>query len=629
MTVGKAIETWAGENRFEVRQSDDGTRTQVGVHIDVDGTNVRMFVEGEEPSGLFEVFAYLDLPIPVEKARAVRDLLTLINAEVRMGSLELHESGNVRFKTGADLEDTTPGPKLVNSHVQAAVDVFRAYLGALLSVRWTEQTPSAAFRANAAKRDASSGSEPAKEATPESSAWLETLSSGAPTATWASFPGTSHVRAWAAALAETSAQQGSPDDAELRPRGVLFVGTSRDTCEDVARLSAAEAHYQFAFIPEDDVLELPLAHLASFEQLAPVMVLLQAGRWLAPPEAPSANADDREKVRAFQRALLERLRAFNAERPVIFCSTTGSPTGLEDKLVEVGAFDQTFAVPEPTPAAAGAAFIDLVGRNRCGDSLVGHPGKLGKTVTLALGSKAQRQLMALYLRRLGARCQRKVEFIDLVEAYTRGFVHNSEEGGNPASVKRSIAIHEAGHAAMTVLDSGGADVPDFCSIIPTSNFQGVVVTSLSHLHDADEHSSYADFRHIVRCSLAGRAAEELLFGPENVGSGASADLQSATRGAYHAFTVCGFAPNMTSAEASRGNLAVALEPPSLLERERAMELVRSFLAAEYEHVLGVLRANQPFLSAIADRLMFDPVVDQDELAEICRAHGLAAAPADG
>jgi ATP-dependent Zn protease len=54
-------------------------------------------------------------------------------------------------------------------------------------------------------------------------------------------------------------------------------------------------------------------------------------------------------------------------------------------------------------------------------------------------------------------------------------------------------------------------------------------------------------------------------------------------------------------------------------------LVREFLANEYRIVRERLAANRALLDDVAERLMWDPVVDQDELADICKKHGVEIA----
>ena len=145
-----------------------------------------------------------------------------------------------------------------------------------------------------------------------------------------------------------------------------------------------------------------------------------------------------------------------------------------------------------------------------------------------------------------------------------------------------------------------------------------MVGSLEFHQLKDASLTYAKFRHLIRVSLAGRAAEELAFGPEHVTNGATSDLEACFRRSSQAFMNYGFAPDMASSRASGSNLAVVVGQPSPSEFAHIEELVRKFLAVQYAEVLKILTKNKNLLDAVAERMLWDPVVDQSELKEIWR-----------
>ena len=621
MTVIEAIAQWAQANEIEARTAESGDR--IAALLTFGGTNLNMWLEGST-SGLFIVSAYLDTEIAAPRLEAVTELTTLINRDLLVGGFQLHSDNRVRFRVGMDLEGVDCNTQALENHIKIAIEMFDLYGGAILEVGLSGISPEEALEASAARAEAAEeGSSGTVAPLPPGSRWIEER---APSVYWDAFGGTGPVRAWAQQL-RSPAPTGSMAAAEgIDVRGVFFVGPSSDTCEDVARLAASEANYRFALLGEEALRDLSPTVIAGFERLAPVIVFLKAGPWILSPSAEIIPDADRPKVAAFQQALLARLRAFDSARPVIFCSSTGSLGYVEDQLLRVGAFDCAFEVPEQTPAARGSAFIAMVGNDLCAECFTSSPSKVGKAVAVTLGSKPRIELMALHLRRLAAREQRKVEFVDMIELYTQGLVEPADHVETLSPVRRPVAVHEAGHAAIAILDSGGANIPEFCTIIPSIESRGVVVSSLSHQHDTGKRLTYATFRHNVRCALGGRAAEELIYGPEQIGNGAQSDLHTATRQSYQAFSEWGFAPGMSTSEAARSNLAVLLESATAEDSNYTTALVRRFLADEYASVLTMLRANRTFLEAIAERLMVDPVVDQQELCQICDAHAVAFVP---
>ena len=602
-----AVRGWAAENVGEpcFRDEPADARLSCKFPIQKEELTLDMFVDADDGAHTLTVFAYVDFEVPEERRNEVEALVTLASPRCLVGSLELLEVQKVRFRADFNLEDTTPSPNSISNMVGAAIMTCSELLPALVAVVTGGQSARDALDAT------SDDGTPGEGSTPDAT-WLDEVVEPLP---WDSFRGVAPIKRWAEGL------RTQPNDDDLAAHAVLFVGQDLDACQSVARLAATEAGYRFAFVPRDQVDVQSPAMLASYATLAPVVVFLQNGRWILSDDS-TLDKEHQDKTKAFQSLLLRSIKSHDPKKPVLFATSVSSVRTLAPELTFVGAFDLAFAVPEPAPAARGESFLDAVGRDICGDTLLAHAGKLGKALALAFNGANSRALVRLQLRRLAAREGRKVEFIDLVEIYTRGFVEAAPVDDSAEPMREHVAVHEAGHAAMAVIDSGGFDVPDFCTILPSVESRGVVVSSLSHLHDAGAMMTYDTFRHSVRVSLAGRAAEELVYGPLQVGNGASSDLEAATRLAFRAFGGWGFSPAMDTPEASRSNLAVVVDAPAEAEIAHNVGLVRQFLAEEYTHVLVALRKHRALLDAIRDRLLVDPVIDRSELAEVCERQGL-------
>ena len=613
----EVLRTWAAEmfDAPEFQDDPSGLRSSFGFPFQDEEVDLGVFVDIDDEVHRLAVFAYVKLTIPEDRRGDVATLTALVNPRFRIGSFELIDDGKLRFRVAFDLEDTIPSTKVIGNLIGIAAGACTSLMPPLVAVVSGGMSAANALEATTDRPDEDEGAERSLPA----AKWLDER---VPPRDWASFRGVAPVRDWAVGLRTT------PADDELAARGVIFVGPDIEACQSVARLAAAEAGYRFAFIPRDQIDTQTASTLASLRALAPVVVFLQAGAWSLPPNSPDLDPETREKTKAFQALLLQAFKARDPAKPVVFATSHATLRHLGLELASVGAFDLAFAVPEPSPRAKGEAFLDAVGQALCGETLLAHPGKVGKALALAFGSVEARNLARLHLQRLAARERRKVEFIDLVEIYTRGFVEAAPVDDAPEPMREHVAVHEAGHAAMAVLDSGGFDVPDFATIIPSVESRGVVVSSLSHRHDTGERMTYEDFRHSVRVSLAGRAAEELTYGPQQVANGASSDLEGATRLAFHAFTQWGFSPGMETIEASRSNLAVVVDPPAESEVAHNIALVRQFLADEYARVFDVLRQHRGFLETVRDRLLVDPVVDRAELVELCERHGVPAQPGE-
>jgi cell division protease FtsH len=454
---------------------------------------------------------------------------------------------------------------------------------------------------------------------------------------WNRFPGSGPLRAWARELRQACSSTDAADDAwELTGRAAIVVGSDATSCAAVLRRVAADAGMRFISIVADDVAGLvpvtefsvdaedvcDLAPPAEWRRTSPLLVHLERGRWML------AKGEDEDAavvalMLRFQSRLASWIRAFDREHPVVIVTTADDIRSMAESLRQVGLFDRFMRLPSPTMEAQGHDFIERVGREHCAESITQSQGKVGKLASTEYEDERRLGLAALQLRRLVAREKRQLEFIDLVNLSQHGFAEADELPTDSEGDLRQFAYHEAGHAVMAVIDSAGHNVPEYSSIIPSAHYKGVVVQSYSYLLEAGDLHSYADLRHKVRISLAGRAAEELVFGAEHVCSGATEDLTNATERSGTAFALWGFAPSMEKEGQAGSNLAVVPgdgETITPTEHARVEGLVRKFLAVEYRTVKETLSAHRPLLDAVADRLMKDAIVDQDALAELVRAH---------
>ena len=433
-------------------------------------------------------------------------------------------------------------------------------------------------------------------------------------AAWEQIPGAPLLKAWAAELRTACLNN---DEREWRDvgRAVIIVVADTKRGKMAAQRVAVEADMTFISIDAEDVMDLPPR--SNFRKMTPALMYLELGYWVQGPQQDE-DEDFTEKKVAFQRHLAKWIDEFDVAKPIVLVTTNYSLGDMSGVIDTPGAFDRYFALPRVPLAQSGEEFIADLGPENCGESLRALPAKLGRLLEQDFASGKRREMAVLYLRRLRRREQRPVEFLDLMHLSTHGFAEEGQTPPDSDDARRHVAMHEAGHAAMAILDSSGKNTPDYCSIVPGAYFKGVVAQSVSYNQSLEDRITYASFRHQIRLGLAGRAAEELAFGPENISSGASGDLESAWDRAYYAFARLGFAPGMTTAEKSSSNLAVVVGDPTPSAAAYVEGLIRQFLAEEYQHVLKRLAENRPFLDAIADRLMWDPIVDQSELVEISK-----------
>jgi hypothetical protein len=386
--------------------------------------------------------------------------------------------------------------------------------------------------------------------------------------------------------------------------------------------AAVDAGLAFARVPADEVLGLAADPRAPFAEHAPVLVMLDHGPWAM--EAAEESGGPRLTDASFTATLRRRLAAFDASCPVLFAVCCPKDDSLSPSLQHVGAFDRSFLIEPPDAEFVGRRFLRSLGPDVAADSLSAHPAKVGMMLAMEFEHHHQQQRAALQMIRLAQQQRRRVEFSDLATLALHGAQERSSKARkvNVGAARSKTAYHEAGHACIAVIASGGANVPDYASIVPARDFEGVVLESLAY-YDAQNEFTFHSLLIRTRVWLAGRAAEELFCGPLHVSSGANSDLAAATRLAFRMFAFSGFHPDMERGRSTASNLAVLdrgdVDP---VQRQRVSREVRRFLSDQYELVLQLLREHRPFVEAVAERLLWDPVIDQSEMADLARQHGL-------
>lgn len=435
-----------------------------------------------------------------------------------------------------------------------------------------------------------------------------------PNAALLDLPSVEPVRIWADSV---KAALQKPDEANWEDigRAVVVVGLDGDHSTRVMRAASAYAGLHFIQIAEDMVADM--ASLSAFCRFAPVLIYLQAGDWSKASKDDGAADGDTEKASAqFRRRLIDWLDDFDPERPVLVATNARTIGDLVEDLKHVDRFDRFLFIGEPTLAERGRAFIERIGSTLCAATLLRSPEKIGKLISdVTDGDNRHEKLMVRRLQRLSRREARVLTFVDLVRVTLYGLSEEAILLATDPEALRHIAVHEAGHAVMAILDSDGSNVPEYSTIIGGGYFSGAVVESMSYKCTKEGFKTFADFRHSVRIGLAGRAAEEIVFGSEDVTTGAANDLEKAARHTMFAFASWGFAPEMLNG-GSATNLAVIFDKASNSEQQHVEMLTREFLANEYRHVCQRLQLSVRLIDAVTEKLLSDHVIDQTELTRI-------------
>ena len=185
----------------------------------------------------------------------------------------------------------------------------------------------------------------------------------------------------------------------------------------------------------------------------------------------------------------------------------------------------------------------------------------------------------------------------------------------PEDVKLT-AYHEAGHAFVGMHYSDITDPIHKATIIPRGRALGMV----QHLPIDDKVSmSLDEIRANLSIDLAGRAAEEIFFGKNKITTGASSDIEMATRIARRSITMAGLSDKIGMVAINQANTfgqKVALENASEKTAEAVDAEIRSWIENAYKDAKALVSKNKTTVDKLAKALLDKETLSGDEIREI-------------
>ena len=314
------------------------------------------------------------------------------------------------------------------------------------------------------------------------------------------------------------------------PKGCLLIGSPGTGKTLLAKAIAGEANVPFFSISGSDFVEMFVGVGASrvrdmFEQgkkNAPCIIFIDEIDAVGRHRGVGLGGGNDEREQTLNQILVE-MDGFEATEGVIIIGATNRPDVLDKALLRPGRFDRQITVP--TPDIKGREAIIKVYLKKIKYSSQVDPTVIARGTPGFTGAELANLVNEAAL--LAARKNKKmVSMEDLEEAKDkvlmgverRSMIIKDEE-------KKLTAYHEAGHAIVG-LNVKTSDPIHKATIIPRGRALGLVM----RLPEDDRRSMTKDR---MECDIAvcmgGRVAEEIIFGKDNVTSGASSDIQQATR----------------------------------------------------------------------------------------------------
>ena len=400
---------------------------------------------------------------------------------------------------------------------------------------------------------------------------------------------------------------------DLVGHAITIVDSDHDRCKQILRRVAFDLKIEFRIISANEISDAFLEDKNSLKIICPTLIYLQPNKFLENIDYENSG-NDASKI---QDKICNLIKSFDPLCPVLLSTSIEDFSGLSKSFRQAGLFDRRFSIVEYTVEELGSRFIKLIGQHLCADSIINGLVKVGKLVEMNFSNDRRQGLIALRLKRIANQEKRKVEFADLVHL---AMVGSAEADTYPVASDEylhRVAIHEAGHASISIIDSKGANIPEYSSIIESENFRGVVADSYEYHHARNNDTTYINFRHSVRVALAGRVAEHLIYGASNVSTmSASADLKDASELCNKMFAYRGISDNMESSNGASERLKITSDNPSQSELSQIENMVTNFLSKQYKIVYTLLDENVYILNSIKNKLLSNKLLDQSDLLNL-------------
>jgi len=410
------------------------------------------------------------------------------------------------------------------------------------------------------------------------------------------------------------------------PRGVLMVGPPGTGKTLLSRAVAGEAGVPFFSISGSEFVEMFVGVGASrvrdlFDQAkrnAPCIIFIDEIDAVGRQRGAGLGGSHDEREQTLNQILVE-MDGFDTNTNVIVVAATNRPDVLDPALIRPGRFDRQVVLDAPDVRGR----IDILKVHVKGKPLADDvnleviarltPGFSGADLMNAVNEAA---ILA------ARRSKKKISMSELQDSIERVALGGPERRSRVMSDRKKlvVAYHEAGHAIVAGA-MPRANKLQKVTIIPRGRAGGYNL----FLPDEDNLGlqSIAYFKADMTVALGGRAAEEIVFGPEEVTTGASGDLVSVTRTARSMVTRYGMSPHLGPIVFGEKEELIFLGREISEQRNygdtvarQIDEEVHRLAAAAYENALQILINNRAILDDMANTLLEFETVDGEQLSEL-------------
>ncbi len=410
------------------------------------------------------------------------------------------------------------------------------------------------------------------------------------------------------------------------PKGVLLVGAPGTGKTLMAKAVAGEAKVPFFSISGSDFVEMFVGVGASrvrdlFEQAKkhqPCIVFIDEIDAVGRQRGAGLGGGHDEREQTLNQLLVE-MDGFDENTNIIILAATNRPDILDNALLRPGRFDRQIVINKP----------DVLGRQQI-LNVHAKNKPLAKEVDLKTLAKRTPGFTGADLSNLlneaallAARHDKsEIEMPDLEEAIDKVMAGPEKKSRIISEEeKENTAYHEVGHALLAKLLKD-CDPLHKVSIIPRGMALGITLTLPEKDHLTMRKNQLLDR---ITMILGGRVAEEIIYGKDNITTGASNDLEKVSALAKSMVTTYGMSEKM-------GNMAYGKEQEHVFmgrnfgntrdfSEEIAADIdkeVKKIVDTQYELARNLLTENKDMLEYIAKELLEKETLDQSEFDELMK-----------